>query len=152
MSEQVMPAVQDFLMSILTGVLALASAFIIALAKKGFDWITAKIDTVKNEDARVTLSAAVSNLETIVKTTVTSLQQTLGDEIKKSIENQDGMYTREDLLNLGNTAFEIVKSQLTDSAKEVLSSAYNDLDSFIKGLIETSVRNLKNEALNSINS
>lgn len=143
MLESLSPVLRDFIITLATGLLGVASAALIALAKKGFDLMSEKIDGLKDEHSRLTFAEALNNLNTIVTTTVTALQQTLGDEIRKSIENNDGVYTREDLLALKDKALVAVKSQLSDAAKKAILSVYNDLDDFISDLIEAKVRELK---------
>ena len=143
MWNDVSPILKDFIFAVLSGLLTLLSGFLIALAKKGFDWLSAKIDNIKNVTAQNRIKAALGLLEDLVKTTVTSLQQTLGDDIKESIKNADGKYTREDLLKLKDTAIISIKSQLKASTLVLLNSAYENIDVLIEDLIEAQVRNLK---------
>lgn len=143
MWDDVSPILKDFIFALLSGLLTLLSGFLIALAKKGFDWLSAKIDNIKNVTAQNKIKAALSLLEELVKTTVTSLQQTLGDDIKESIKNADGKYTRDDLLKLKDTAIISIKSQLKASTLVLLNSAYENIDILIEDLIEAQVRNLK---------
>jgi len=143
MWNDVSPILKDFIFAVLSGLLTLLSGFLIALAKKGFDWLSAKIDNIKNVTAQNRIKAALSLLEELVKTTVTSLQQTLGDDIKESIKNADGKYTREDLLKLKDTAIISIKSQLKASTLVLLNSAYENIDILIEDLIEAQVRNMK---------
>lgn len=143
MYEQIQPILQDFMITLITGVLAILSGFLVALAKKGVNWVSAKIDAVKDENIRERALDAVDKLETIVNTTVISLQQTLGDDIKTSILNNDGKYTREDLLALKDKAVSDVEHQLTSSTVELLGTIYPDVHKMIEDLVEMSVRNLK---------
>ena len=143
MWEDVSTILKNFIFVVLSGLLTLLSGFLIALAKKGFDWLSAKIDNIKNVTAQNKIKAALNLLEELVKTTVTSLQQTLGDDIKESIKNADGKYTREDLLKLKDTAIVSIKSQLKASTLVLLNSAYENIDILIEDLIEAQVRNLK---------
>lgn len=143
MFETLQPAVNDFIVVVVTGVLSVLAGFLIALVKKGFNWLTEKINLLQDEKLKSDASSAVATLETIVMTTVTSLQQTLGDDIRKSLAENDGKYTKEDLLALKNQAIETVKHQLTDSTTELLNQIYSDLDTFIGDLVEVSVRSLK---------
>lgn len=143
MYEQIQPILQDFTVTLITGVLAVLSGFLIALAKKGVDWVSAKIDAVKDENIRERALDAVDKLETVVNTTVISLQQTLGDDIKTSILNNDGKYTREDLLALKDKAVSDIEHQLTSSTVELLGTIYPDVHKMIEDLVEMSVRNLK---------
>lgn len=143
MLETLQPVVQDFVSTVATGLLAILSGFLIAAAKQGFNFLIAKTQSVKDEKLRNDVTDAMSKLSSIVITTVTSLQQTLGDDIKESILNDDGVYTKEDLYALKDQAFETIKHQLTSSTLQVLGVAYEDVDDIIKDMIETAVRNLK---------
>lgn len=149
MNDIVIPALQDFLNTLVTGVLAVLSAFLIALVKRGFDWVSEKIDGLKDERAQKALNNAIEHLCDLVSTTVTSLQQTLGKEIRESITNNDGKYTREDLLALKDKALESIKAQLTSAMKEALSTAYTDLDAYIIDLVESEVLRMKDGFLPS---
>lgn len=149
MWEILQPAVQDFIVTLVTALLGVLSAFLIALAKQGFDWITEKINDLKDDRAQKALNNALSHLYEIVNATVISIQQTIGDEIKASIAGNDGKYTQEDLYALRDKALASINSQLTNSMKEALSTAYSDLDSFIIDLIETKVREIKSSLLPS---
>lgn len=151
MFEQLQPAVNDFIVVVITGLLSVLSGFLIALAKKGFNWVSEKIDTLQNEKLRSDADQALKNLETLVTTTVTALQQSIGDDIKTSLSKNDGIYTKEDLLALKNQAIETIKHQLTDSSKEVLSQTYSDLDTFIEDLVEVAVRSLKTTNTEDVN-
>ena len=135
--------VQNFLVTVVTGVLGVLSAFLIALAKKGFDWLSAKIENVKNRTAQEKLSAAMTTLQELVTNVVVSLQQTVGDNIKKSLEEGDGQYTKEDLYKLKDEALTIIFNQLSDGFKEILSETFGDLEGFISDMIESQVRAMK---------
>lgn len=140
MWNEVQPVLQQFLVAVLTGILGVASAFLIAVAKKGFDWLSAKIDSIKQDDTRKLLAEANQALSTIVHNTVEALNQTLGDDIRASLEAGDGKYTKEDLLNLKATALNTINKQLTQTYRDILETAYPALDAYISDLVETAVR------------
>lgn len=146
MFESLQPVVHEFIVTLVTGLLAILSGFLIALAKKGFNWITAKIDSIKDEKVKSDIKNATETLETIVSTTVVALQQSIGDDIRESLAAGDGKFTKEDLLNLKDQAVETVKHQLTESTTKILEGVYSDLDGFIRDLIEASVRSLKTDS------
>lgn len=143
MLEQLQPIFRDFFVTLCAGVLAVLSGFLISLAKKGVEWVTEKVQSIKDEKVRKDVNEAVNRLQSIVVTTVTSLQQTLGDDIRKSLANGDGKYTKEDLTSLKDAAFETIKHQLTASTNELLTSAYENFDDFLVDLIEASLRQIK---------
>lgn len=147
MTEILNVNLQDFVSTLTIALLGLLSTFLIACAKKGFDWLSAKIDAIASEKARAAAQDAVKDFEKIVTTTVTSLQQTLVKDIKESIANDDGVYTREDLLKLKDKALESVKAQLTVATKEALSTVYADVDAFMEDMVEEVVFNLKNKVV-----
>lgn len=140
MWNEVQPVLQQFLVAVLTGILGVASAFLIAVAKKGFDWLSAKIDSIKQDDTRKLLAEANQALSTIVQNTVEALNQTLGDDIRASLAAGDGKYSKEDLLNLKVTALNTINKQLTQTYRDILETTYPALDEYISDLVETAVR------------
>ena len=133
----------DFLTTLLVGILGIVAAFLIKLAGKGFEWLAAKLQLVKNETARKELQAALNILQSSVTTTVTMLQQTIADDIRESLQNGDGKYTRDDLLRLKDQAINIVLSQTEDSVLEIIGTVYSDLTGLVGDMVETQVYNLK---------
>lgn len=140
MWNEVQPVLQQFLVAVLTGILGVASAFLIAVAKKGFDWLSVKIDSIKQDDTRKLLDEANQALSTIVQNTVEALNQTLGDDIRASLAAGDGKYSKEDLLNLKVTALNTINKQLTQTYRDILETTYPALDEYISDLVETAVR------------
>lgn len=136
---------QDALIALLTGVLGVLVTFLIALAKKGFEWLGAKIANVKDATFRENLKQLNTLLENTVYNVVTSLQQTLGDEIRESIKNGDGKYKREDLLALKDKALDQVVNQITNTDWAMLQEIYDDLTQHVIDLIEVNVYNLKSD-------
>ena len=139
--------IQEFIDMLISGILGILGAFLIALAKKGFDWIIAKIDLVKSDNSRQALASATNILEQTVYDTVTSLQQKLGDEIKASLKTNDGKYTRDDLLKLKDVAVQTVMSNLSTGVTEILEGTYADLEAVISDKVERVVREMKEQAL-----
>ncbi len=134
---------KDFVGVLLTGILGALGVFLIALVKKGFNWLSAKIGLIEDETARQNLYRLNSLLESTVCNVVTSLQQTLADEIKQSIANGDGKYTRDDLLNLKDKAIEQIVGQISEADWEALSEIHTNLIEHVKDLIEVQVYSLK---------
>lgn len=146
MQAQFQEIFKDFIGVLLTGILGALGVFLIALVKKGFNWLSAKIGLIEDETVRKNVEDLNRLLEDIVCRVVTSLQQTLGDEIKESIASGDGKYTRDDLLKLKDKALEQVTAQITAEDWEALSEIYNDLVGHVSDLIEVNVYQLKNES------
>lgn len=152
MMDEIRPVLNDFVVTLLTGVLTLLGAFLVALAKKGFDWLNKKIESIQSQKLREDAAQATSMLQSVVTTTVEALQQSLGDDIRESIAKGDGKYTKEDLKALKNEALESVKHQLSAAATQILESVYTDLDSYICDLIEAAVLKLKSATYKSQSS
>ena len=126
-----------------SGLLTVLSGFLIALAKELFSFLKSKVQKNKSEILKNTLSNALDILQSTVETTVVSLQQTIGDDIKESLRNKDGKYTREDLLALKDKAFQIIVDQVDVAILDTVNTVYDDLEGYINNLIEVSVRKLK---------
>lgn len=134
---------QGVLNTIVTGALTALAAFLIALIKKGFNWLNSKVDSIESGVARDNVGQAMEVLQEVVTNVVTSLQQTTGDDIKKSIENGDGQFTKEDLLNLKQIAVNQVFSLLNSDVLKPLESVYDNLTEAVEAMVETQVRKLK---------
>lgn len=150
--ETITPIVQDFVVTLVTALLGILSGYLIALAKRGFDWVSEKIVNLKDDRASKVLINAIDNLHEIVDTTVCSIQQSLAKEIRDSIAAGDGKYTREDLVALADKAYSSVMLQLTSASKEALTTAYADLESYVRDLIEAKVLELKGEILPAVST
>lgn len=145
MFEQLQPVIQDAVVTTATVLLSILSAFLIAVAKQAFTWFEERIVTIKDARAQEVVRNAKDDLHEIVNTTVRSIQKTLADDIKESIKNDEGKYTREDLCALANKAYNNIMGQLSLSSKAALIGVYNDLEGYVKDLIEAKLNEMKNE-------
>ncbi|MFZ5942991.1 MAG: hypothetical protein ACOYVD_02700 [Bacillota bacterium] len=94
------------------------------------------------------VKAALENLEKIVFSTVTSLGQTIVDDLKRS--KIDGKLTKEEADLIKNKAFSSIEKQLSEQQKEILSKQLGSIDEFIDNLIEQKV--MENKLMKGSNS
>ena len=88
-----------------------------------------------------TVSAAMEQLEAVVKNVVGELQQTTVEQMKAATE--DGKLTKEDIKALGETLIIQATSQLSDPAASTLEAAGVDVESMIHSMAEAYIERIK---------
>ena len=102
-------------------------------------WLTAMI-AKKHELANI--AAATDEATKAAQTTVLELQQTTVDAMKAASE--DGKLTQSEIEELGALLLQKALDKMSNSAKNVLTSAGVDITALIKGAGEALINRLKN--------
>lgn len=133
--------------TIKTQLLELGVTVILAVISLAGVYLTVYVNkAIKNLQERTKadiLYNTLSGLDDLVKTTVTSIEQTLAEELRKAVK--DGKVSREELIQLGDVALKRVLDKLGESSLEVLNGTFDDVQGLIKDKIEEAVWNLKQE-------
>jgi len=136
----------QFLYGLLAAVVSGLFAALIAIIPKGINFLKTKAQAIKDENLRKAVDSALSGLEIVVNTVVTSLQQTIVGNLKQA--SKDGKLTAEQIKSIKGKAINDINTILSDEMKDILSKNYGNLDYFIEHLIEEAVFNLKNQQQN----
>lgn len=104
------------------------------LVKFGIQLIETKVQELKSKTNNELLNSVISEFTELVTECVESTEQTFVKVTKDA-----GMWNDETKSKAAKLAFESVKELLSDRVSETLSSAYVDLDSYIKAKIESVV-------------
>jgi len=102
-------------------------------------WLTAKI-AKKHELANI--AAATDEATKAAQTTVLELQQTTVEAMKAA--SADGKLTQSEIEELGALLLQKALDKMSNSAKNVLTSAGVDITALIKGAGEALINRLKN--------
>lgn len=94
-----------------------------------FQFCTSILDFVKTE---------------IIEKTVIKLNETLVKEYKAAAE--DGKITKDEAVEIFNTAVTEIKSLLTDNVKAELSVIIGDLDTWIASSVESTLKEIKDKS------
>lgn len=130
MREVIIEVAVKVLGAVLMGVVSVFFAYI-------GKWIakTKKLETV---------SAAMDELERVVKAVVGDLQQTIVEKLKEASE--DGKLTKTDIEYLGQELVCRVADQLSYPAAETLAAAGADIEGMIHSIAEAFISELKRDA------
>lgn len=127
MREAIIEVAVQVMGTILMGIVSIAFAYI-------GKWMgqTKKLETV---------SAAMEQLEAVVKNVVGELQQTTVEQMKAATE--DGKLTPADIEALGKVLFNKSCEQLSNPASETLKAAGIDVEAMIHSVAEAYIERIK---------
>lgn len=127
MREAIIEVAVQVMGAILMGIVSIAFAYI-------GKWMgqTKKLETV---------SAAMEQLEAVVKNVVGELQQTTVEQMKAATE--DGKLTPADIEALGKVLFNKSCEQLSNPASETLKAAGIDVEAMIHSVAEAYIERIK---------
>lgn len=141
-TTQILPALQQALVTILLAAItlcaALGVAFINALKQKAL----AAISQIESDEKRKLLEDATNKALSAVSSVVMSIEQEEKQEILKAIE--DGKLDRDELFKLKDVAFDRVEKQLLPETREILKENVGDVTQYLMDLISQQVLLIKN--------
>lgn len=88
-----------------------------------------------------TVSAAMEQLEAVVKNVVGELQQTMVESLKDA--SVDGKLSQEDIYDLGKLLVAKANEQLSNPASETLKAAGIDIEAMIHSVAEAYIERIK---------
>lgn len=88
-----------------------------------------------------TVSAAMEQLEAVVKNVVGELQQTMVESLKDA--SVDGKLSQEDIFDLGKLLVAKANEQLSNPASETLKAAGIDIEAMIHSIAEAYIERIK---------
>ncbi len=127
--------------TILVAIAGGVATILIALIKKGFTWVDAKIAAIGSESGRKLLESATQEAESVVVNVVTSLQADVVEGLKKASE--DGKLTSEEIESLGVQAFNKFVDGMSTGGLEVLKNSKTNFETYVNDLVKAVVQNIK---------
>lgn len=101
-------------------------------------WVTSKI-AKRNELASI--NTATNEVIGAAQLTVLELQQTVVEGLKAA--SADGKLTQDEIAKLGTLLVDMTMKKMSNSAKNLLTSAGVDITAIIKGAGEAMIQNMK---------
>ncbi len=123
---------RDFLYAIITAAVPVLTVYSVKFLQTHFD--KAKIETEKS-----CVSDTINEALDLIITVVSSTSQTYVDALKSS-----GEFTKESQVEAFNKTKSTILKLLSTESKELLSTLYTDIDTWLDVQIEAAVRNQKN--------
>lgn len=139
--EMVQEALMSLLATVIIGAIGLLTAYLTKYFKQSIANIKAQTSKIKDETQKQLVNDALDRTSTIVEKTIVAANETLVKEVTAATE--DNKITKEDGERILASVKSDVLSQLSDDAKELLSTEIGDLELYIEKEVETTLAKLK---------
>ena len=127
--------------TIIVALVGLASAYIVQYINVAIKKIKTETKSIQDMETRILIDNTLDNLSKVVKVNVESAQETIVKELKQT--TVDGKLDIDDAKTVLNIVKGKVLAQLSDSGKEALGVIIDDLEGYVEGKIEVSLKELK---------
>ena len=119
---------------VISGALAIASVYATLYVTKATQKAKVEIAKLKDEQAKELLNASLDRVDTLLKTNIIAMENTLKKELAKGVE--DGKIEKEELNKLAFAVKENVLNQLGEDTVMILNNGLNDLNGYIEARLE----------------
>lgn len=127
--------------AVVTTAISVAAKAAVTYFNRGIDQMKAQAGHVSDRLQREKFLESLDLLDDVATRTVEMLEQTVAGDLRKLVK--EGKADRDGLLQLGEQAWVKVSATLGPEWLEILEKGMGDLDSYIKGMIESKVLGLK---------
>lgn len=138
MLDVLIGAVQEVLVTVLLGLLSLASLYAVS-------WIRRQQAALEARTQAELADRAIARAAALAESTVLALESTVAKELRKAV--QEGRASRSELLAIGERAVEDVLRHLGTEGQAVLEATVGDVKDYVRDLVEAQVERLKQGAL-----
>lgn len=141
--EMIQTAANQLLVNLALGLIALLSAYCVFYIRKAVSKVKAQTAQIKDEATRSLLDNALADVESLSLMTVGAMEQTTAQTLRDAVKL--GKVDREELVALGQQAFDEIKAAVTPKAQQIITDNLGDFDEYLTKCIENAVRQVKND-------
>lgn len=141
MWEQVSAQMNDVVVNVVAGLVALGASAATYYLKRGADKLKAETDRIQDQTQAQVMWRAIDRLEDTAEKVVAKTEQTVAEELRQAIK--DGKADRSELVALGKKACEEILQTLEPDVVQVLQENLGDLQAYVVSTVETEVKRLK---------
>lgn len=134
MTDVLIGALQQVLVTVLLAVLSLASAYAVFYIHRAKQRLQTMTDVAL-------LDATIARAAALAESTVLAFEGTVAKELREAVKN--GRADRSELLAVGQRAVQDVLLHLGTEGQKVLEQSVGDVENFIRDLVEAQVERLK---------
>lgn len=138
----------EMLTQVAIALVGLASSYVIFYLSKAGQKVKLQIQEIKDEKQRKLFNDALVSFQSITKTTVAQIEQTVAKDLRKLVK--DGTVDKSELKELSKEAYEEIKSMLKPEYQKILSENINNFENYMLSCIEEQVLALKNNSLTEL--
>ena len=139
--ELIQEALLSLLSAVVIGAIGLLTTYATSYFKQAMKKVKAQTEKLSDENQKQLVNDALDRTSTIVEKTIVAANETLVKEVTAATE--DNKITKEDGERILASVKSDVLSQLSDDAKELLSTEIGDLELYIEKEVETTLAKLK---------
>ena len=139
--ELIQEALLSLLSAVVIGAIGLLTTYATSYFKQAIAKVKAQVEKLSDENQKQLVNDALDRTSTIVEKTIVAANETLVKEVTATTE--DNKITKEDGEKILASVKSDVLSQLSDDAKELLSTEIGDLELYIEKEVETTLAKLK---------
>lgn len=148
MEQELYYMLQELMLNIILGIVVLASGYVLSYIKAKVAEAKLKVESIKDEKLKAILKEALGELERLTGMTVKAIEGEIAKDLREALK--DGLIEKKELEALSKKAYEDIVHMLKPEYLEVLIEGTNDIDLYIKDLIEAKLEELKLEKLKVI--
>lgn len=141
MWDQLSTQVNEALVNVAVGLVALGAAAASYCLKKGADKLKAETRKIEDQNQSQLMWHAIDRLEDTAEKAVTKTEQTVAEQLRQAVK--DGKTDRSELVALGQKVCQEVLQMLEPDVVNVLSENLGDLQAYVESTVETQVNRLK---------
>ena len=134
-------AANTLLTDAMLAVVSLAGAYGIYFIRLCATKVKSQTAQIRNERTRWVLDTALDDVRQLAELSVGAMEQTTAKALRENVKN--GTANREELLALGKTVFNEVKSAIAPEAQAVITRTLGSFDDYLTKCIEEAVLKVK---------
>jgi len=142
MWEQLGTQVNEALMNVAAGLVALGAAYAMYFLKRAADKLKAETSHIQEQTKKQMIWHALDRLEETAEKVVLKTEQTVAGELRQALK--DGKKAdRAELLALGQRACQEIMQTLEPEVVQMLQANLGDLQAYVLSIVEAQVKRLK---------
>ncbi len=139
--EIITSAASTALANITLAAITLVAAVAVYYIRLAASNVKAQTSRIQDEAARKLLDNALGDVERLATKAVGAMEQTTAKALREAVK--DGSKSREELLALGRSVFNDVKSSIGPEARKVITDNLGSFDKYLTKCIEDAVLKVK---------
>ncbi len=139
--EVIQSMASEVLVNLAVAALGLLAAYAMYYIKQATGKLRAQTAQIQDTETRKLLDNALADTENLATVTVAAIEQTAAKQIREAV--RDGKTSRDELVKLGNQAFEEIKAKVAPEAQAAITRNLGSFDEYLRQLIEMKVLELK---------
>lgn len=137
--------VQDLMLNIILGLITIVGVYLLNLISKWVNKLKAETDKIKDERQLNLALAAIERVEGLAQNTVLAIEGVSAKKLRELVKQ--GKVPRSALKDLAGDAIDKILGLLEPKYYKALEETFEDVDDYVKDLVEATLENFKKNGL-----